>query len=81
MFLNKSGFFPVYLISNIITNKPIFINEETERYMKVRITKVTTFIDKSAYKEIETPIEIKNCTESDFNSNEIMKQDFKMLAG
>ena len=47
MFLNESGFFPVYMITNIITSKPVFINEETERYIKLGITRVTTFIDKS----------------------------------
>ena len=38
MYLNNSGYIPVYMISNIITSEPIFLNEHTARYMKLAIT-------------------------------------------
>ena len=87
MYLNESGINPVYMLGNIATKQPVFINKETEKYMKVEITRATTFINTSAkkvtdiYQNTETPIEIKNCTESDFDSNELMKENFRKFTG
>ena len=50
MYLNESGINPVYMLGNIATKQPVFINKETEKYMKVEITRATTFINTSAKK-------------------------------
>ena len=70
--LNESGFVPSYMFSNMLASKPIFLNEEMERYIEFKIEMHSYDYD-STKKEGEQIINIykelklKNCTESDFN--------------